>query len=133
VKRFIGVLLLVIMVSGCETSLNETQTGALGGSALGAGLGAIIGNQTGHAGAGTAIGAGAGLLAGSLIGEGMRRSKQAQTTQAAPYQQQVTPVVQQQSGQVRQVHTRFCPTCGTTYPEDVKYCPKDGTELKYIE
>ena len=25
---------------------------------------------------------------------------------------------------------KFCPVCGATYPSDVKYCPKDGTELK---
>ena len=24
----------------------------------------------------------------------------------------------------------FCPVCGATYTSDVKYCPKDGTELK---
>lgn len=26
---------------------------------------------------------------------------------------------------------KFCPVCGRTYTEDVKYCPVDGTELKY--
>jgi len=25
---------------------------------------------------------------------------------------------------------KFCPVCGATYPSDVKFCPKDGTELK---
>jgi len=28
---------------------------------------------------------------------------------------------------------KFCPVCGATYTEDVKYCSKDGTELKYRE
>ena len=28
---------------------------------------------------------------------------------------------------------KFCPVCGATYTEDVKFCPKDGTELKYRE
>ena len=27
---------------------------------------------------------------------------------------------------------KFCPVCGRQYSEDVKYCPKDGTELKDI-
>ncbi len=26
---------------------------------------------------------------------------------------------------------KFCPVCGATYAEDVKFCPKDGAELKY--
>ena len=28
---------------------------------------------------------------------------------------------------------KFCPVCGEQYDESVTYCPKDGTELKYIE
>ena len=27
---------------------------------------------------------------------------------------------------------KFCPVCGKQYSEDVKYCPKDGTELKDV-
>jgi hypothetical protein len=38
---------------------------------LGAGTGAIIGNELGNTGAGTAIGAGLGALAGSAIGDSM--------------------------------------------------------------
>lgn len=26
---------------------------------------------------------------------------------------------------------KFCPVCGREYTEDKKYCPEDGTELKY--
>ena len=26
---------------------------------------------------------------------------------------------------------KFCPICGEAYTEDVKFCPKDGAELKY--
>ena len=26
---------------------------------------------------------------------------------------------------------KFCPECGRGFTEDVKYCPYDGTELKY--
>lgn len=29
------------------------------------------------------------------------------------------------------IQKKFCPVCGATYTEDVVYCPKDGTELKY--
>ena len=28
---------------------------------------------------------------------------------------------------------KFCPVCGASYTEDIIYCPKDGTELKYKE
>ncbi len=127
-KKYISyMVLLVIVLSGCETTLNETQSGALAGSALGAGLGAIIGEQTGKAGAGTAIGAGAGALAGGLIGEGIRRSKQ--TAQAPVYYEQPAAT----SSTVQVVHTKFCPTCGRTYPESINFCPDDGTELKAIQ
>jgi len=131
VKRICAVLLIGVMISGCATSLNETQTGALAGTALGAGLGAIVGESVGKGGAGTAIGAGAGALTGALIGEGMRRSKQSQT--ATPTYQQATPMPQQFAPQVQQVHTKFCPTCGKTYPETSKFCSDDGTELRFIE
>jgi uncharacterized protein YcfJ len=58
------------LISGCSQTpeLNNTQTGALAGTALGAGLGAIIGDRVGHTGSGTAIGAGFGALGGALIG-----------------------------------------------------------------
>ena len=129
-KKYISyIVLLVAVLSGCETTLNETQSGALAGSALGAGLGAIIGEQTGKAGAGTAIGAGAGALAGGLIGEGIRRSKRSQ--QPSAYYQQ--PVAYTSSVQVGQVHTKFCPTDGKTYPDTINFCPHDGTELNTIQ
>jgi uncharacterized protein YcfJ len=126
-RKVIAVLLLIFVVCGCETTLNETQTGALTGSALGAGLGAIIGNQTGHAGAGTAIGAGAGALAGGLIGEGIRRQN---TQQTVPQYQQQTQVA---TTQVQQVHTKYNPRTGKTFPDYYKYDPEDGTELLYLQ
>lgn len=64
-------LLMVVAVSGlvgCQ-GMNHTQRGAGIGSALGAGLGAIIGHQSGHGLEGAAIGgllgAGGGALAGN--------------------------------------------------------------------
>ena len=29
------------------------------------------------------------------------------------------------------MNKKFCPLCGAEYTSDVKYCPKDGTELKF--
>lgn len=130
-KKCMALCLLVIMSCGCETTLNETQSGTLVGSALGAGLGAIIGNQTGHAGAGTAIGAGAGALTGALVGEGMRRQKV--NNQQTQYQAPNPAYSQVSSPQVQQIHTKFCPRCGRTYPEQIKFCQDDGSELQFIK
>ncbi len=138
-------LLLLIMVSltGCETTLNEPAAGALGGAAAGAGLGAIIGSTTGHTGAGTAIGAGSGALLGALVGEGMRRSKESAKREikeelrreqlasqgyAAPQQQAFTP-----QSQVQEVHTKYNPKTGQTFPERFKFDPASGDELKFLQ
>ena len=66
--------LMGLLVVGCETT--PVQNGALIGGALGAGTGAIIGNQSHHAGNGALIGAGAGALAGALIGDQQQRNQQ---------------------------------------------------------
>jgi hypothetical protein len=63
-----------MLAAGCTTpygTTNHTATGALMGTILGAGTGALIGDQSGHAGPGALIGAGAGLLAGTAIGSAM--------------------------------------------------------------
>ena len=154
-RSFNAILIMAVVLSGCATEsnpggLSEREMGALAGGGLGAGLGAIIGHQTGHAGAGTAIGAGAGALAGALAGEGMRRSKE-QTKQeirqemmqqqyqqgyapqygaapqyAQPQTQVAPPPVQQE------VHTKYNPRTGQTFPERYQYDPATGEELKYI-
>jgi uncharacterized protein YcfJ len=129
-RKCISIIMIMCIFCGCETTLNETQSGALAGSALGAGLGAIIGNQSGHAGAGTAIGAGAGALAGGLIGEGMRRQK---TTQSVPQYQQPVQSYQQVTPQVQSVHTKYNPRTGKTFPDSFKFDPDDGTELLYLQ
>lgn len=54
---------------GCSTSPgNTTAVSAATGGVIGAGLGAIVGSQTGDPGAGVAIGAVAGSSAGALVG-----------------------------------------------------------------
>ena len=57
---------------GCATT--PAQNGALQGGVLGAGAGAIIGNQSHHAGEGALIGGAAGALGGALIGENNQHS-----------------------------------------------------------
>lgn len=92
----IAVLMIgMVTVYGCTT----TQKGAGLGSLIGAGAGAIIGNQSDHAAEGAVIGAAVGGLGGALVGE--------------------------------QMANKFCSVCGTDYPGDVEYCPKDGTKLEF--
>ena len=63
---------LLALMAGCETT--PVQEGALVGGALGAGAGAIIGNQSHHAGQGALIGAGAGALTGAIVGDQVDRA-----------------------------------------------------------
>jgi len=147
-KRFICLSLLIPLLglSACETTLNEPATGALLGGGAGAGLGAIIGSQTGHAGVGTAIGAGAGALLGALAGEAARRNRertkeeirqefatqQGYYGQTQKYPTTTYPTTQPASPVVHEVHTKFNPRTGKTFPERYQYDPETGDELQYI-
>ena len=111
-----------LALSGCESmgtaAQSKTTQGAVLGGLLGAGTGAIVGNQSDHAGAGTAIGAGLGAISGALIGHAMEEKGQA---------------AQQASTPVATPRTKFCPVGGELYGEDIKYCPNHGVELRYKE
>jgi hypothetical protein len=78
-----GVAAMVLLV-GCETT--PVQQGALIGGALGAGGGAIIGNNTGggHGGTGALIGGLGGAAAGALIGDHVDKSRRAQVAPPPP-------------------------------------------------
>lgn len=67
----IGLCTVIPLTAGCAHT--PTSHGALAGGALGAGLGALIGNQTGDAGEGALVGAGVGALSGALIGNAFER------------------------------------------------------------
>ena len=119
-----------------------------------AGTGAIVGGQTGHAGAGTAIGAGLGALGGALIGEGQRRQKEnikkemRQEMMQQQYQPQYAPqpyygtapqpqqpyaqATAPQGAPGQEVHTKYNPRTGQTFPERYKFDPNTGEELKYL-
>jgi len=111
-----------VALGGCETmgtaAQSKTTQGAVLGGLLGAGTGAIVGNQSDHAGAGTAIGAGLGALGGGLVGHALEESEKR---------------TQQQSTPVATSRTKFCPVGGELYGEDIKYCPNHGVELRYKE
>lgn len=120
------VAISALALLGCEAAGTAAQTktgqGAVMGGLLGAGAGAILGNQSGHAGEGAAIGAGLGALSGGLIGRGMDETER-------KAQQQTYPP----AGGATVGGTKFCPVGGETYPESTKYCPTHGVELKYKE
>ncbi len=64
-------LLGMLTTTACTQAGKHEVVGTLAGGALGAGTGAIIGNQSGSTGKGTAIGAGVGAIAGNMIGRGI--------------------------------------------------------------
>jgi len=123
--KVVGCVAAMIAMAGCESMGTAAQSkrtqGAVLGGLLGAGTGAIIGNQSDNAGAGTAIGAGLGALAGGLVGNAMEESQRAQQQQTFPPATTSAPLVGQ---------TKFCPVGGEVYDASVKYCPNHGVELK---
>ena len=67
-KRYCSAVIIAASLGCTGAPPSNREAGALGGAALGAGLGAIVGHATHNTGAGIAIGAGAGALAGAAIG-----------------------------------------------------------------
>jgi uncharacterized protein YcfJ len=114
-------LCMMLVLVGCETMQSNTAKGTALGGIIGAGTGAIVGEQTGKAGAGTAIGAGVGAISGALIGKAMDNNKQAAQRQHYP----ATPAAQ--------VHGKFCPVGGEKYELSTVYCPIHGVELRQVQ
>jgi hypothetical protein len=78
------VVAIALTLAGCAGgSLTTREKGTLGGAALGAGAGALIGEATDHSpGKGALIGGALGGLGGALVGGGM----QSQDTELAEQQ-----------------------------------------------
>jgi hypothetical protein len=83
-KRSALTVLAALVAMGCSGPLTTREKGALAGGAIGAGSGAIIGSQVGHAGTGALIGAGIGAVSGAVIGDAIQGAEQKQAAQAAP-------------------------------------------------
>ncbi len=90
-KYFRNVVVLLaaglVMTTGCMTpegDYDRTATGALGGGAIGAGTGAIIGHQSGHGGEGALIGGAIGALTGGLIGRSMDQQQHETLQRTSP-------------------------------------------------
>ncbi len=80
---FYSALSLVVAstVAGCTKPKQTTAIGSATGGIVGAGLGAIVGNQTGNAGNGLAIGAVAGAATGALIGNALQAQQETAQSQ----------------------------------------------------
>lgn len=109
--KTVGVALALVLgvgVTGCATGPNgrtsKASTGALLGTLAGAGLGAIIGHQSGETGAGAAIGAAVGAGGGYVIGNEQDKAetnRQVAATQAqasAAYASANTVVINVRNG-----------------------------------
>ncbi len=76
--------LIALIIPACAET-PKWQQGALAGGAIGAGTGAIIGHQSGHAGEGALIGGAVGAVAGGLVGHYLDK-QQAELSQVAEVQ-----------------------------------------------
>jgi hypothetical protein len=77
-----ALLVTLTLTCGCA-SMNNTESGALGGGAIGAGTGALVGHALGHTGGGALIGAGVGALSGGLVGNAIDQSEKKQDAKLA--------------------------------------------------
>jgi outer membrane lipoprotein SlyB len=73
-------LVLLGLLAGSSTaqSLTTTEEGVIGGAALGAGTGAIVGAGVHHAGKGALIGAGVGAITGGVVGHELQNQENTQ-------------------------------------------------------
>ena len=72
------VLFGMIAGTGRAQSLTTTEEGVIGGAALGAGTGAIVGAGVHHAGKGALIGAGLGAVTGGVVGHELENQQNTQ-------------------------------------------------------
>ncbi|MDD5408725.1 MAG: glycine zipper domain-containing protein [Candidatus Omnitrophica bacterium] len=71
-----GILIMGLLMAGCESMGPKSTTGAVAGGLIGAGAGGIIGHQVGHGLGGAAIGAAVGAITGGLIGDQLDKADQ---------------------------------------------------------
>jgi hypothetical protein len=81
-KRRIFCSTLLLLVCGCST-MNNTESGALGGGLLGAGVGTLIGLAAHRPVAGAVVGGAVGAGTGALIGNAEDRAEKKQEVRQA--------------------------------------------------
>lgn len=73
---FVAGVFLLGFLTGCTQPGETTGIGAATGGVIGAGLGAIVGNQTGNPGSGLVIGAAAGAGTGAMVGNALQAQEE---------------------------------------------------------
>ena len=86
-----------LLFVGCTQPGETTGMAAATGGVIGAGLGAIVGSQTGDAGAGLVIGAVAGSSAGALVGNAIEAQEQTLKTQDEAIERQERVIASQRA------------------------------------
>ena len=89
-------------MTSCTEPGETTGIAAATGSVIGAGVGAIVGNQTGHAGSGFVIGSVAGAGAGALVGNAFEAQEKVIRTQEEALKRQGRQI-QEQQGQIEEL------------------------------
>jgi uncharacterized protein YcfJ len=142
--RKAGLVLLSVTVlfagAGCQSSPNRTGEGALIGGLVGAGAGAIIGNQGDHRNrdrtSGALIGGALGALGGALVGNQVQKQPQQQALSQNPNQmamQQIVDMSRQGVNEdvivdrIRMSNSRF-----SLSPGDADYLKSQGVTQKVI-
>jgi outer membrane protein OmpA-like peptidoglycan-associated protein len=75
--RTVLLAISVLFLASCASGgLGKREAGALGGGALGAGAGALIGHATGNTAAGAAIGGALGAVSGAVVGDQIQATDQ---------------------------------------------------------
>jgi osmotically inducible lipoprotein OsmB len=91
---------------GCTEPGQMTEIGAATGGVLGAGLGAIVGSQTGDPGAGLVIGAAAGATSGALVANALEAQQQAIQTQDEAIERQ-EQMIRAQNAEIEELRRSF--------------------------
>lgn len=138
-SRLISMVIFCVSLAACTEPGQMTGIGAATGGVVGAGLGAIVGNQTGNAGSGLAIGAVAGAGAGAAVGNVLEAQDQAirQQDEAIERQEQVIRAQRGELDQLRRLSqdsVRFrgkAPT-RTAAPRSVQATSSESLVLKNL-
>lgn len=138
-KRLFALALALAVAPGCS-GISNTGAGALGGGAIGAGLGTIVGGLSGHPGAGAAIGAASGALVGGAIGNAEDQRERREANAAAAWHNRnrvsLADVVQMSHQHVGDAI--IIQQIDTTYsnfdlrPEEITYLKQQGVSDRVI-
>jgi tetratricopeptide (TPR) repeat protein len=96
-RGYIALVACGFLVSGCTEPGETTGLAAATGGVIGAGLGAIVGSQTGDAGTGLVVGAVAGSGAGALVGNAIEAQEKTLKTQDEAIERQERVIATQRA------------------------------------